>query len=115
MASNRRQSVFGGFLGLSLNLVIFSFFMWLCPSGGYDAQDRSSYYRVSNEENPAFDHANCIETHLVGGIQIVELDYMRVQEHPRGRSKVDAVLFPVGEFLHSVPFEFHRGSRPHIY
>src|SRR5258708_7762850 len=77
MASNTRQSVLGGLFGLSLNFVILPFFMRLCPSGGYDANDRPSH-RVGDEKHSAFDQADSIEAQLVDRIEIVELDHMRV-------------------------------------
>jgi hypothetical protein len=39
IASKARQSLFGGFFGLSLKVVIFPFFMWFRSSGGYDTND----------------------------------------------------------------------------
>src|SRR5438132_9475346 len=75
MASKARQSVFGGFFGLSLNLVIPFSFMRFRSSGGYDANDRPSH-RVGDEEHSGVDHANCVETQLVGGVEIVELDHI---------------------------------------
>src|SRR5258708_598816 len=114
MASNTRQSVLGGLFGLSLNFVILPFFMRLCPSGGYDANDRPSH-RVGDEKHSAFDQADSIEAQLVDRIEIVELDHMRVQEHLRGRSEVDTVLLPAGQLLGAVPFEVHRQPRFRIY
>src|SRR5260221_12051719 len=114
MASKARQSVFGGFFGSSLKLVILPFFMRLCPSGGNDANDGPSH-RVSNEEHPAVDHANGVEAQLVISVAIVELDHMRVQEHLGGRPEVEAVLLPVGFLLGVVPFEVHRSPRPYIF
>src|SRR6266571_2271213 len=54
IASKRRQSVLGGFFGLSLKFVILPFFIRLCPSGGYDANDLHAH-RVGDEEHPALD------------------------------------------------------------
>src|SRR5208283_484601 len=98
MASKARQSVFGGFFGLSLNLMILPFFMRLCPSGGYDANDRPPH-RVGDEEHPAIDQADSVEAKLVGGVEIVELDQIRVQENLGSRSEVDTMLLSVGPFL----------------
>jgi hypothetical protein len=70
MASKARQSVFGGFFGLSLKLVVLPFFVRLCPSGGNDANDRPSH-RVSDEEHPAVDQADGVEAQLVVGIAII--------------------------------------------
>src|SRR5215216_7333567 len=110
MASKARQSVFGGFFGLNLNLVIFPFFMRLRSSRGYDANDIAPH-RIGDEEHAAVDKTNCIEARLAGGTEIVELDHRRVQEHLRGRSELNAVLLPVGLLLGGVPFEVHRKPR----
>src|SRR5208282_468978 len=107
MASKARQSLSGGFFGSSLNLVILPFFMRLRSSGGYDADDVASH-RVSDEEHPAVDQTNSIETRLASGVEIIELNHIRVQEHFRRNSEVDAVFLPVGLFLGAVPFEVHR-------
>src|ERR1700730_1963823 len=104
IASKARQSVFGGFLGLSLNFVILLFFMRLRSSRGYDTNDGAPH-RVGDKKHAAVDQADRIETQLVGRIEIVELDHIGIQEHLRGRSKVDAMLPPVGLFLGVVPFE----------
>src|ERR1700687_1522032 len=104
MASNARQSVFGGFFGLSLKLVIRSFFMRLCPSGGEDANDRPSH-RVSDEEHPAVDQPDGVEAKLAVGVAIIELDDVWVEEHLGGGPEVEAMLFPVGLFLGVVPLE----------
>src|ERR1700691_4259327 len=114
MASKARQSVFGGFFGLSLNLVILSFFMWVRSSGGYDANDLASH-RISDEEHSAVDQSDGVEAQLAGGVEVVELNRVRVQEHFRGRSKVNTVLIPVGQLLGAVPFEIHRELRLQIY
>jgi len=110
MASKARQSVFGGFFGLSRNLVVLPFFMRLCSSGGYDANDVISQC-VSDKEHPAVDQADSVEAQLASGVEVIELDHVRVQEHFRGRSKVDTVLLPVGQLLGAVPFEVHRKPR----
>src|ERR1700730_5233463 len=110
MASKGRQSVFGGFFGLSLNLVMLPFFMRLRSSGGYDANDIASH-RLGDEEHSAVHQTNSVETQLASGIEVIELDHMRVQEHLRGRPEVDAVLLPVGLLLGAVPFEVHREPR----
>src|ERR1700722_162153 len=94
MRSKARQSDFGGFFGLSLNLVVLPSFMWLRSSRGDDAHDVTSYRRGDNE-HPALDKTDCVEAQLAGGIAIVELDEIGIQEHLRGRSEVDAVLLPV--------------------
>src|ERR1051326_1218468 len=110
IASKARQSVCGGLFGLSLNFVILPFFMRLRSSRGYDADDRIPH-RVSDKEHAAVDHTDRIESQLMGSVEIIELDYIRVQEHPGGRSKVDAVLLPVGVFLGGVPFEVRWEER----
>src|SRR5260370_20133207 len=113
MASKARQSLLGGLFGLSLNLVILSFFMRLCSSGGYDANDVVSH-RVSDKEHPAVDKTDSIETHLASRTEVIELDHIRVQEHPRRSSEVDAVLLPVGLFLGVIPFKVHRTPTSNI-
>src|SRR6266699_2453687 len=50
MASKARQSVFGGFFGLSLNFVILPFFMRLRSSCGYDA-DHVAPHCISDEKS----------------------------------------------------------------
>src|SRR5437667_7268230 len=55
MASKARQSLFGGFFELSLNLVIFSFFMRLGSSRRNDAND-SAPHRVGNRATPIFEN-----------------------------------------------------------
>jgi hypothetical protein len=111
MASKARQSVFGGFLGLSLKLVILPFFMRLCSSGRYDANDRTSY-GVGDKEHSAIDKADGVDAKLVSGVAIIEFDQVRIQEHLDGRPEVDAVLCPVGLFLGVVPFEIHGSAVP---
>ena len=86
MASKARQSDFGGFFGLSLNLVILSFFMWLRSSGGYDANDVASH-RIGDEKHSAVDQSDGVETQLARGIDVIELEHVRIQEHFRVRSK----------------------------
>jgi hypothetical protein len=49
-----------------------------------------------------------LKPQLASGVEVIELDHLRVQEHFRGRSKVDTVLIPVGQLLDAVPFEVHR-------
>src|SRR5271165_7302953 len=102
MASKARQSLSSGFFGSSLNLVILPFFMQLRSSGGYDADDVASH-RVSDEEHPAVDQADSTETQLVRGGELIELNHIRVREHFRRSSEVDAVFLPVGLFLRAVP------------
>jgi nitrogen fixation-related uncharacterized protein len=82
MASKARQSVFGGFFGLSLNLVILSFFMWLRSSGGYDANDVASH-RLDDEEHSAVYQSDGVEAQLASGVEVIELDYVRIQELSR--------------------------------
>jgi hypothetical protein len=91
MASKARQSVFGDFFGLSLSLVILPFFMRLRSSCGYDANDVAAY-RISDEEHSPVDQTAGVEAQLAGGIEIIKLDHIGVQEHLRRRSEVDAVL-----------------------
>src|SRR5712671_2210174 len=88
MASKARQSVFGGFFGLSLNLVILPFFMRLCSSCGYDANDVVPH-RIGDEEHSAVDQADSVQAQLASVVEVIELDHVRVREHFRGRSKVD--------------------------
>src|ERR1700736_1076482 len=114
IASKARQSVFGGLFGLSLNFVIFPFFMRLGSSRRDDTDDRSPH-RIGNVEHAALDHSDRVETQFIGSIAIVELNHMRVQEHLGGRSEVNAVLLPVGLFLRGIPFEVHREPQPTIY
>jgi hypothetical protein len=76
MASKARQSVFGGFLGLSLNLVIFPFFMRLRSSRGYDANDIIPH-RVGDEQHPTVNQADRVEAQLVRCTEVVELDHIR--------------------------------------
>src|SRR5271166_3641690 len=114
MASNARQSVFGGFFGSSLNLVILPFFMRLRSSGGYDSNFVASS-RVSDEEHPTLDHADRVETQLAGRVDVIELDHIGVEEHFRGRPEVDAMLLAVGLLLRAVPLEVHRKPRAPIY
>src|SRR5260370_15829248 len=113
MASKARQSLFGGLFGLSLNLVILSFFMRLRYFGRYDENDVCSH-RVSDKEHPAVDKTDSIETHLASRTEVIELDHIRVQEHPRRSSEVDAVLLPVGLFLGVIPFKVHRTPTSNI-
>src|ERR1700736_5319306 len=68
MASKARQSVFGGFLGLSLNLVILPFFMRLRSSCGYDANDVASQ-RIGDEEHSAVDQTDGVEARLASGVE----------------------------------------------
>src|SRR5207244_6459320 len=84
-----RDSVFGGVFGLSLKFVIFPFFLGLCPSGGYDSNDRLSH-RGGDEEHPAVDQANGVEAQLMVGIAIIELDHMWIRRSGnRGRAFFD--------------------------
>jgi hypothetical protein len=91
MASKARQSLLGGFFGLSLNLVILPFFMRLRSSDGYDADDLASH-RVSDEEHSAVDQANSIETQSASdldatghGGELVDEDGARGRLHVKGR------------------------------
>jgi len=88
--------------------------MRLRSSRGYDTDDVTSH-RVGDEEHSAVDQTDSIEANLAGGMEIVKLDYVGVQEHLRGRSEVDAVLLPVGKLLGVVLFEVHREPRLRIY
>jgi hypothetical protein len=88
--------------------------MRLCPSGGNDTNDCPSH-RVSDEEHPAVDQADGVEAQLAVGVAVIELDHVRVQEHPGGGPKVEAVLLPVGLLLGVVPLEVHHVRRPCIY
>src|SRR5205085_5292593 len=72
IASKARQSVFGGFFGLSLNLVIPLLFMRLRSSGGYDA-DHVALHRVGHVQHSAVDKTDCIETQFAGSIAVIEL------------------------------------------
>src|ERR1700693_4333796 len=98
MASKTRQSIFGGFFGSSLNLVVFPFFIRLRSSGGYDADDVTSQ-RVGDEKHAALDKTDGIEAHLAGATNFVELDHIWVQEDLGGGSEIDAVLLDTGSFL----------------
>src|SRR5947209_1873902 len=109
MASKARQSVFGGFFGLSLNFVILPFFMRLRPSCGDDA-GRVGPHCISDEEHSSVDETDSVEAQLATGVEIIKLDHMRVQEHSRSRSEVDTVLLPVGLFLGGIPFEAHASN-----
>jgi len=40
-----------------------------------------------------------VEAKLGSGAEVVELDHVRIQEHFRGRSKVNTVLISVGQLL----------------
>ncbi|HEV3270722.1 MAG TPA: hypothetical protein VGZ93_00905, partial [Candidatus Methylacidiphilales bacterium] len=112
--SKARQSVFGGFLGLSLNFVILPFFMWLRSSRGYDAND-SAPHRIADEKHSAIDQPNRTKTPLIGSTEIIELDYVRVQKHLCCGSKVDSVLLPVCLFLGGAPLKVHGEPRLRIY
>src|SRR5579863_4061948 len=114
MASKARQSVLGGLFGLSLNLVILPFFMRLRSSCGYDASDIAPH-RVGDEEHSPVDQTDRVEAQLAGGIEIIKLDHIGVEEHLRRRSEVDAMLFSVGLFLGAVPFEVHCDPQLRIY
>ena len=98
MASKARQSVFGGFFGLSLNFVILPFFMRLRSSCGYDA-DHVAPHCISDEEHSSVDETDSVETQFTTGVEIIILDHIRVQEHFRSRSKVDTVFLSIGLFL----------------
>src|SRR5580658_6823415 len=106
MRSKARQSDFGGFFELSLNLVVLPSFTWLRSSRGDDANEVASH-RIGHKEHPPLDRADCVEAQLAGGTAIVELDEIGIQEHFRGRLEVDAVLLPVGLLFDGVPFESH--------
>src|SRR6266568_1423510 len=108
MASNARQSVFGGLFGLSLYFVILPLFMRLRSSGGNDANDGTPH-GIGDEKHAAVDQADRIEPLLTSSIAIIELDDVRVQEHLRRRLEVDAMLPSISELLGSIPFEIHRG------
>jgi RNA polymerase sigma factor (sigma-70 family) len=90
--------------------VILPFFMRFCPSGGNDANDRPSH-RVSDKEHTAIDQADGVEAQFVGGVTIIELDDVHVQEHLGGRAEVETMLLPVGLRLGVVPLEVHRLPR----
>src|SRR6202035_27115 len=53
IVSKACQSVFGGFLGLSLNFVILPFFMRLRSSRGYDTNDGAPHSRLDAERATA--------------------------------------------------------------
>src|SRR5260370_17130297 len=107
MASKARQSVFGGFFGLSLNLVILPFFMRLRSSCGYDANDVVPH-RIGDEEHSAVDQADSVEAQLASAVEVIELDHVRVQDHFGGLSKVATVLLPAAHLLAPLPSETHR-------
>jgi hypothetical protein len=80
--------------------------MTLRSSGGYDADNVVSQ-RVSDKEHPAVDYADSIEAQLAGRFDVIELDQIRVQEHPGGSFEVDAVFLPIGLRFGAVPLEIH--------
>jgi hypothetical protein len=88
--------------------------MWLRSSGGYDTNDVASH-RTGDEEHSAVYQSDGVEAQLASGVEVIELDHVRIQEHFRGRSKVDTVLIPVGRLLGAVLFEVHRELRLQIY
>src|SRR5258705_6669923 len=114
MASKARQSVLGGLFELSLNLVILPFFMRLRSSCGYDASDLVPH-RIGDKQHSPVDQTDSVEAQLAGGIEIIKLDHVRVQEHLRRRLEVDAMLLPIALFLAAVPFEVHCEPRLRIY
>jgi hypothetical protein len=63
MASKARQSVLGGRLGLSLNLVVLPFFMGLGASRRNDTGDVASD-RIGDNKRSAVNEADCIEAGL---------------------------------------------------
>ncbi len=77
--------------------------MRLRSSGGYDANDGVSH-RVSDEEHLTVDQADSIETRLASRIEIIELDYVRDQEHLDRSLEVDAMLLTVALFLGAITF-----------
>jgi len=80
--------------------------MRLRSSGGYDPNDGAPH-RIGDEEHSPVDNADRVETQLVGCIEIIEFDHVRVQEDLRGRAEVDTMLLPVGLLL--------GVARPRIY
>src|SRR5712692_4795822 len=86
MASKARQSLFGGFFELSLNLVIFSFFMRLGSSRRNDAND-STPHGIGDAKHSAVDQADRIETQLLGGTEIIEVDDIGIEERLAAVSK----------------------------
>src|ERR1700704_2273778 len=113
MASKARQSVLGGLFELSLNLVILPFFMRLRSSCGYDASDLAPH-RIGNEKHALVDQTDRVEAQLAGGIEIIKLDHIGVQEHLRRRLEIDAMLLPVGLFLGAVIRSPLRAPTPNI-
>jgi hypothetical protein len=53
--------------------------MRLRSSGGYNTNDLAPH-RAGDEDHPAVDQANSVETQLASGIAVIELDHIRVQE-----------------------------------
>jgi len=78
------------YFGLSLDLVILPFFVWLRSSGGYDANAVASH-RIGDEEHSTVYQSDDVKAHLASGAEVIELDHVRIQEHFCSRSKVDAV------------------------
>jgi hypothetical protein len=88
--------------------------MWLRSSGRYNANDVDSQC-VSDKEHSAVYQSDGVEAQLASGVEVIELDHVRIQEHFRGRSKVNTVLFAVGQLLGAVPYEVHGELRLQIY
>src|SRR5437867_407475 len=63
MASNARQSVFGGLFARSLNFVVLPFFMRLGSSGRNDADDISAH-RVRDDQHATIDEADGVVAKL---------------------------------------------------
>src|SRR5467141_983378 len=68
-------------------------------------------WRLLRIELTAVDQADSVEAQLASGVEVIELDHVRVQEHLRVRPKVDTMLLPVGQLLGAGPFEVHREPR----
>jgi hypothetical protein len=66
-------------------------------------------HRISDKKHTIVDKANSIETQLATGMQVVELDHVRIQKDSGRGPEVDAVLPQVDTFFGVVPFEIHSG------
>ena len=77
--------------------------MRLRSSRGYDTNDGAPH-RVGDKKHAAIDQTDSVESQFVGSLKIVELDYVRLQEHLGGCPEVEAVLLPVGLLLFIVVY-----------
>src|SRR5436309_8617506 len=110
MASNARQSVFGGLFGFSLYFVIFPFFMRLYSSRRDDAH-RVAPHCISDKKHAVVDKTNSVETQFAKDMQVVKFDHIRIQKNSGRGSETDAVLPQIDPFFGVVPFEIHASVR----